>query len=201
MTYDSEALMAWIRCTQARLREERSQLDRLDAEIGDGDHGSNLARGFSKVVERLQGASPDPPGTLLKEVAMTLISTVGGASGPLYGTFFLETAKAMGAAAVFSPDDLARCLQCGIVGIQRLGKASAGDKTMLDALIPAIDALMARSSAADAARAAADGLAATIPSQARKGRASYLGVRSIGHADPGAASAALLFACLAQVGS
>ncbi|MEY2342242.1 dihydroxyacetone kinase subunit DhaL [Acidithiobacillus sp. IBUN Pt1247-S3] len=201
MNYDSNALLAWVLCVQARLGEERGHLDRLDAEIGDGDHGSNLSRGFSKVVEKLQGASPGSPAVLLKEVAMTLISTVGGASGPLYGTFFLEAAKAMGTTASFSPEELARCLQNGIAGIQRLGKASAGDKTMLDALIPAVDALATHGSATDAARSAEEGLAATIPLQARKGRASYLGVRSIGHADPGAASTALLFACLAKAGS
>ncbi|WP_308389763.1 dihydroxyacetone kinase subunit DhaL [Acidithiobacillus sp. AMEEHan] len=200
MDFDSKALMAWMRCVHERLLQERSSLDQLDTAIGDGDHGSNLSRGFSKVVEKLASVTSGTPGELLKGVAMTLIGSVGGASGPLYGTFFLETAKAMGSAATFQPEDLGHCLQSGIAGIQRLGKASAGDKTMLDALMPAVEVLVARGSFADAARAAEAGLAATIPLQARKGRASYLGARSIGHADPGAASAALLFTCLARAG-
>ncbi len=198
MNYDTETLIAWLRCIQERLAQERAELDHLDAEIGDGDHGSNLSRGFAKVAEKLGGRVSESPGALLKEVAMTLISTVGGASGPLYGTFFLETAKAMGASATFSAAELGRCLKSGVAGIQRLGKASAGDKTMLDALIPAVDVLASQGDVTAAAQSAQDGLAATTPLQARKGRASYLGVRSVGHADPGAASAALLFACLAQ---
>ncbi len=200
MSYNNEVFRAWLGCIQRRLEEERAVLDRLDAEIGDGDHGSNLSRGFRKVVELPVGAE-EPPASLFKAVAMALISTVGGASGPLYGTLFLETGKAMGSSTEFSGQELGRCLQSGVSGVQRLGKASAGDKTMLDALIPAVDALAASGDASAAARAAEQGREATIPLQARKGRASYLGVRSIGHVDPGAASAALIFSCLAQQGS
>jgi dihydroxyacetone kinase-like protein len=191
-------LRAWLDCLHGRLVQEKDQLNALDTAIGDADHGSNLLRGFQKVQEKLHDNDPPDIPALCKLVGMTLISTVGGASGPLYGTFFLEAGKSIAAGSTaVAPESFATALASGLRGIQRLGKAELGDKTMVDALSPAIDALLANQSPAAAAQAARAGLAATIPLVARKGRASYLGERSRGHADPGAASAALLFDCLA----
>jgi len=192
-------LIRWLDCVQARLTSEKESLNALDAAIGDADHGSNLSRGFSKVKDKLQSTPPEDLPALFKSVGMTLIGAVGGASGPLYGTFFLEMAKALPKAsrAVDRPT-LAQAMAAGLQGLQRLGKAEKGDKTMVDALAPAIECLQQGGDLDAAAVAARHGLEATVPLVARKGRASYLGERSQGHADPGAASATLLLECLAR---
>jgi dihydroxyacetone kinase-like protein len=215
---DTAALVRWLTEFARRVREQRDQLTTLDAAIGDADHGSNLDRGMSAVLAVLPDLAAESPSALLKKAASTLISKVGGASGPLYGTFFLRMATALpdtGSSterrsdgpvidkpAVLDGPALAKALRAGVDGVQARGKAERGDKTMYDALAPAVDALdqalasgAALAEALDvAARAAADGRDATIPLVARKGRASYLGERSAGHQDPGATSAALLIA-------
>jgi dihydroxyacetone kinase-like protein len=198
---DVAALTRWIRRFAELVAEHRDELTALDAAIGDADHGTNMDRGMTAVVGALDATPPTGAGALLKQVGMTLVRTVGGASGPLYGTFFLRMATALGDDAATVPDEtLAKGLQAGLDGIVARGKAEAGDKTMFDALAPAVDALdrelaqgRGLAAALDAASAAADaGRDATIPLHARKGRASYLGERSVGHQDPGATSAALL---------
>lgn len=201
---DTAALGRWI-CEFARLvRENKDLLTRLDAAIGDADHGTNMDRGMSAVVAALAESGSPPAGAaaLLKTVGMTLVSTVGGASGPLYGTFFLRMAASAGAAAVLDAEGFATALRSGLAGVVARGRAEAGDKTMYDALAPACDALDAALAAgpslADAMAAAVSAAEAgrdmTTPMIARKGRASYLGERSAGHQDPGATSAALLVA-------
>jgi phosphoenolpyruvate---glycerone phosphotransferase subunit DhaL len=204
---DTAQLDRWIRGFARRVHEERDALTALDAAIGDADHGSNLDRGMSAVVTALDGApAGQDAGALLKSVGMTLVGTVGGASGPLYGTFFLRMAAAVADADPLDGAALAAAVRAGLTGVRTRGKAEAGDKTMVDALGPACDALDAALhdgadlgvALAAAARAAAEGRDATIPLQARKGRASYLGERSIGHQDPGATSTALLIAAAAD---
>jgi dihydroxyacetone kinase-like protein len=197
---------AWIDRTAAAVATEKDRLTALDAAIGDGDHGANLDRGLTAVRESLDAKPPASPGALLTQVGSTLISKVGGASGPLYGTVFRRLGKALGEAETVSVPELAAAFQAGLEGLTKLGGASVGDKTMVDVFAPAVDAL--RAAAADGASAdEALGLAAdvaeagareTIPRRARKGRASYLGERSEGHEDPGAASAALLWRALAR---
>ena len=194
---DAAALTAWVREFARLVHEQRDTLTQLDAAIGDADHGANMDRGMTAAVAALEAQPTDDAATVLKTVATTLIKTVGGASGPLYGTFFLRAAGALdggdGAA-------LARAVRAGVGGVAARGKAEAGDKTMLDALIPACDALDEALAAGKplsealnaAAEAAARGRDATEPLVARKGRASYLGERSAGHLDPGAASSTLL---------
>lgn len=202
---DTAALERWVRDFARRVHTEREVLTALDAAIGDADHGLNLDRGMTAVVGALDRDVPADAGALLKLVAMTLISTVGGASGPLYGTFFLRAATAAGAVQALDGGGLAAAFRAGLDGVIARGKAGTGDKTMIDALAPACDALDAALSggaelpaALEAARTAADaGRDATVPMLARKGRASYLGERSIGHQDPGATSSALLFAAAA----
>nr|WP_202035413.1 dihydroxyacetone kinase subunit DhaL [Streptomyces mexicanus] len=175
---------------------EADRLTALDSPIGDADHGSNLQRGFTAVRAALEKEAPDTPGAVLTLAGRLLISTVGGASGPLYGTLLRRTGKALGEEAEVSEEQLAQALRAGVEGVKTLGGAVPGDKTMVDALVPAVDAL---GDGFAAARAAAEqGAEATTPLQARKGRASYLGERSIGHQDPGATSSALLIAALAE---
>lgn len=189
--------LAWIRGAQAVLAEHRMELIDLDRAIGDGDHGENMDRGFKAVVEKLDDTVPDVQG-VLKIVASTLMSKVGGAAGPLYGTAFLRAAKA--ADGDIDADGVVALLAGGLDGIVARGKATTGEKTMVDAWTPALEAAKAAAaggaSAAAALRAAADaaaeGAEATIPMQATKGRASYLGERSIGHKDPGATSTAYI---------
>jgi dihydroxyacetone kinase-like protein len=194
---DGAALAAWIREFARLVHEQRDALTELDAAIGDADHGTNLDRGLAAAVAALDAGSPADPAAVLTTVATTLIRTVGGASGPLYGTFFLR------ASAAFGEGDgaaLAAAMRAGCEGVAARGKADPGDKTMLDALGPACDALDRALSDGrpldEALRAAAEGAArgrdATVPMVARKGRASYLGERSAGHQDPGATSATLL---------
>lgn len=197
----------WIRAFAAAVAEHKDELTRLDAAIGDADHGINMDRGMRAVVEKLDGDEPGDVGGLMRAVAMTLISKVGGASGPLYGTFFLQFGSAAGAAGDdLTPEGWAASFDAAVAGVQARGKAAPGDKTMVDALLPAGDALRAAlgegasfpRALTRAAAAAQEGMRATIPLVARKGRASYLGERSAGHQDPGATSSALLVACAAR---
>ncbi|MEE1940832.1 dihydroxyacetone kinase subunit DhaL [Streptomyces sp. TRM 70361] len=179
-------------------REERL-LTELDSAIGDADHGGNLRRGFTAVLAALDEEAPAAAGTILALAGQRLISTVGGASGPLYGTLLRRTGKALGDGAAVDAVRLRDALREGVDAVARLGSAARGDKTMLDALYPAVEALDGSAGSFRAARAAAEeGAAATVPMRARRGRASYLGERSVGHQDPGATSAALLFAALAE---
>ncbi|MEU6805518.1 dihydroxyacetone kinase subunit DhaL [Streptomyces neyagawaensis] len=193
---DADFFRRWMTATAASVEREAERLTALDSPIGDADHGSNLHRGFTAVRSALEKEAPDTPGAVLVLAGRQLISTVGGASGPLYGTLLRRTGKALGDAAEVSDADLAAALRAGVDAVMTLGGAAPGDKTMIDALVPAVDALD-RSFAA-ARTAAEEGALATTPLQARKGRASYLGERSIGHQDPGATSAALLVAALAD---
>jgi phosphoenolpyruvate---glycerone phosphotransferase subunit DhaL len=205
MGYDAGSLVAAIRALGAVIAQRRTELTQLDQEIGDGDHGENLARGFSAVLTKLRAAEPETPAKVLSLVATTLISTVGGASGPLFGTAFLRASTVFGAASQLDGNLVAAALAAARDGVVARGKAELGDKTMVDALSPAVDAAMeAAAKGADvvgvtaaAAEAAAKGAESTKPMQARKGRASYLGERSIGHVDPGAMSTAYLLASLA----
>ena len=201
---DSAFFRGWIDRSAAAIEEQREHLTELDAAIGDSDHGTNLARGFTAVLAALDEQGELTPGPMLMLVGRTLISKVGGASGPLYGTAFRRFGQALGDAPTIDLATLAKGFEAALGGIQALGGAQEGDKTMVDALTPAV-AMLTKSAEDEAALddaliavadAAAEGAEATIPLQARKGRASYLGERSIGHEDPGAASTALLFAAL-----
>jgi dihydroxyacetone kinase-like protein len=205
MSVTAGEVARWIRDFAAAVNERKDELTRLDQAIGDADHGINMDRGMRAVVAKLDGDEPDDVAGLMRAVAMTLISKVGGASGPLYGTFFLQ----FGSAATgpeLTPEGWSACFDAGVQGVQTRGKAEPGDKTMLDALLPAGDALRAAlgegagfpAALARAADAAEAGMVATIPLVARKGRASYLGERSAGHQDPGATSSAILVRCAAS---
>jgi dihydroxyacetone kinase-like protein len=199
-------LQDWIRVFARLVDADKDLLTELDAAIGDADHGANMHRGLTAAVAALDDAGPLGPAALFKKVGMTLVSTVGGASGPLYGTFFLRLGGALGDAELVGPDAFAAALRAGLEGVVARGKAEAGDKTMVDALAPAVDALDAALTSGEtwaaalgkAVNAAASGRDATTPMLARKGRASYLGERSTGHQDPGATSVALLLAAAAD---
>ncbi|WP_406483977.1 dihydroxyacetone kinase subunit DhaL [Streptomyces microflavus] len=192
---DADFFRRWMAATAAAVDREADQLTELDSAIGDADHGSNLQRGFTAVAAVVEKDAPATPGAVLTLAGRQLISTVGGASGPLYGTLLRRTGKALGENAEVTQEQLAQAFAAGVAAVGQLGGAQAGDKTMLDALLPAAEALaLSFRGAADAARAGAE---ATVPLLARKGRASYLGERSIGHQDPGATSAALLVEALA----
>lgn len=192
---DTDFFRRWMAAVAASVEREANHLTKLDSAIGDADHGSNLQRGFTAVTAVLEKDSPATPGAVLTLAGRQLISTVGGASGPLYGTLLRRTGKALGDDAEVTQDQLAQAFAAGVAAVGQLGGAQAGDKTMLDALLPAAEALATSfDGAANAARAGAE---ATVPLQARKGRASYLGERSIGHQDPGATSSALLVETLA----
>ncbi|MER6378774.1 dihydroxyacetone kinase subunit DhaL [Streptomyces sp. NPDC001250] len=193
---DADFFRRWMAATAASVDREAQRLTDLDSPIGDADHGSNLQRGFRAVTAALEKEAPDTPGGVLTLAGRQLISTVGGASGPLYGTLLRRTGKALGDASEVGAEQLAEALRSGVDGVMTLGGAAPGDKTMIDALVPAVDALGDGFAAARAA--AEEGAVATIPLQARKGRASYLGERSIGHQDPGATSSALLIAALEE---
>jgi phosphoenolpyruvate---glycerone phosphotransferase subunit DhaL len=198
-------LTGWLRRFHDLVIKNQEELTELDSAIGDADHGINMARGMSAVMQKLDGMHPADIDELLKTVAMTLLASVGGASGPLYGTFFLRFGRAAGSASELDLAAFAAGLRAGLAGVVERGKADPGDKTMVDALTPALDAMDAVienggdlvSAVAAARDAAAAGRDATVPLVARKGRASYLGERSAGHMDPGAASTSLLFAALA----
>jgi dihydroxyacetone kinase-like protein len=200
---DAGTVRRWLEGAATSLREQRDYLTQLDAAIGDADHGTNMDRGFTAVIEKLEGLEA-PPGKLLTTAGATLVSTVGGASGPLWGTAFRRAGRALGDADDFGVHELADALDAALAGVVELGAAQEGDKTMVDALAPAVRALRSQldsggdlTAAVAAARAAGDeGMRATTPLQASKGRASYLGERSIGHQDPGATSTALIIAAL-----
>lgn len=204
--------IAWLRAFAAVVAERRDELTDLDAAIGDADHGVNIDRGMQAVVAGLDDrdaeghVAPGGLGGLFKTVGMTLVSTVGGAAGPLYGTLFLRLATAAGDRTQLTTAEWAAALAAGVAGVQARGKAEAGDKTMVDALLPAAEALDAAAAEglplAEALRRSAEaaegGMRATIPLVARKGRASYLGERSAGHQDPGATSSWLLLRTAAE---
>jgi phosphoenolpyruvate---glycerone phosphotransferase subunit DhaL len=200
-----DQLDGWLRRFYELLIKNQAELTELDSAIGDADHGINMARGMTAVIDKLDGERPVLANDLFKTVAMTLVTSVGGASGPLYGTFFLRFASAAGPAIELDADALHTALRAGLTGIVERGKAEPRDKTMVDALSPALDAMEAvikkggdLAAGVTAARdAAAAGRDATVPMVARKGRASYLGERSAGHMDPGAASMSLPFDALA----
>ena len=201
MTY--EQAVDWIRRFAAEIAEHRAELVRLDTAIGDGDHGTNMDRGMRKALEKLEGQQGEDIGAMLKTVGMALVSTVGGAAGPLYGTLFMQMGSAAGGRSELDVAGLAQALEAGVKGVQARGKAEPEDKTMVDALLPALEALQRADSdeaaaLAAAADAAEEGMKATIPLVARKGRASYLGERSAGHQDPGATSSHLLLATAAE---
>jgi len=195
------ALQAWIRRFADLVAEQREYLTELDSAIGDADHGINMERGMRAVCEKLDTNVPATADELFKLVGMTLVSSVGGASGPLYGTFFLRLGAACGPRDAISLDELAKAFRAGVEGLVGRGRPELGDKTMFDCLHPGLEALDAAvagkqtpAAAFSAAwRAAVAGRDGTIPMVARKGRASYLGERSVGHQDPGATSSALLF--------
>jgi dihydroxyacetone kinase-like protein len=203
---DVAALERWIHRFAAEVGEQRDYLTQLDSPIGDADHGANLDRGMTVVLAALAGPACPTAAALLKRVGMTLVSNVGGASGPLYGTLFLRMATAAGDVESLDGGALAKVWRAGLDGVVARGKAEPGDKTMVDALSPAVEALdlaLAEqqplgAALSAAATAAETGAAATTPMLARKGRASYLGERSVGHQDPGATSMALLVAAAAN---
>jgi dihydroxyacetone kinase-like protein len=186
----------WIADYAEVIAEHRQELVALDRAIGDADHGTNMDRGMKKALEKLEATEGDDIGALLKVVGMALVSSVGGAAGPLYGTLFLQMGAATAGRSDLDLDGWTAALEAGVAGVQKRGKAEPGDKTMLDALLPAVAALKSGGELADAlkrsAEAAAEGMRQTIPLEARKGRASYLGPRSVGHQDPGATSSHLL---------
>ena len=205
-TIDAAFLRRWLDAAATAVDREAAHLSELDSPIGDADHGTNMRRGFLAARTAIEQEPPDTPGGVLVAVGRQLISTVGGASGPLYGTLLRRAGKALGDEPAVSAAQLRDALRVGVDAVAQLGGAAPGDKTMLDALLPALDALTgaldaggSTAEALDAAAAAADeGARATIPLRARKGRASYLGERSVGHQDPGATSSALLLAALAD---
>jgi phosphoenolpyruvate---glycerone phosphotransferase subunit DhaL len=199
-----ETARSWIKAAALLISENASMLTQLDTAIGDGDHGENMMRGFTAVTRKLETAAPPDLAALFKLVGMTLLSSVGGASGPLYGGFFLALGKSSAGKEKLSKTDVGEILASGVADIQHRGKAQLGDKTMVDAWSPAMEAYQSCTNgdlgralllASDRAKAA---VAATVPMLARKGRASYLGERSIGHQDPGATSTWLLLKALAS---
>jgi dihydroxyacetone kinase-like protein len=201
-----QKVLAWLRELAGVFAQAKEELTALDAAIGDADHGINMDRGFAAVAADLSASPPVDIASALKSAAMALIRTVGGAAGPLYGTFFLRASAACAGKGELSPADWAAAFGQGVEGVRQRGKAEPGDKTMLDALLPAAEAMREAVEAGQelreilkrAERAAEAGMKATIPLQARKGRASYLGERSVGHQDPGATSAHLLLQAAAS---
>jgi phosphoenolpyruvate---glycerone phosphotransferase subunit DhaL len=200
MVITRENVIEWIKAYSQKIADEKSYLTDLDSAIGDADHGANMYRGFQAVLTKLPGMEDQDIGTILKTVGMTLLSTVGGAGGPLYGTLFIQAGKSATGKVELTLSDWADALEAATTGVVNRGKAALGDKTMVDALTPAVEAL--KKSVADnlsltdglekSTKAAEDGMIATIPLVARKGRASYLGERSAGHQDPGATSSFFL---------
>jgi len=206
MPISRDNVLAWIKACAATLSENKMYLIELDAAIGDADHGANMDRGFQAIMGKMGEMSDKDIGTIFKTVAMTLISTVGGASGPLYGTFFLQAGTKVAGKMEMTIDEWAVALDAALAGILMRGKAELNDKTMVDALTPAVSAL--KQAIADgksqtealyaSVEAARQGMEATIPLVARKGRASYLGERSAGHQDPGATSSYLILKAAAD---
>ena len=201
---DAATITSWMHGIDVAMREEKDHLVQLDAAIGDGDHGTNMVRGFEAVVQALGADDGSPPGKLLVLAGRTLVSTVGGASGPLWGSALRSGGRVLGEQMTFEGNQLVEVLSAALASVKDLGTAAVGDKTMVDALEPAVDTLRSRlhdgvalDQALDAAAAAAEaGMRSTVPLQARKGRASYLGERSVGHQDPGATSTALILRAL-----
>jgi dihydroxyacetone kinase-like protein len=204
MVVTRDQIVQWLQRTAAVMDENRAYLTQLDSSIGDADHGINMDRGFKKVLEKLPDVADKDIGNVLKTTGMTLISSVGGAAGPLYGTFFTRAGMAADAKEELSSEDLITLLQAGVDGIVQRGRAQVGDKTMIDTWSPALKAYRtsleggAETLAAlrESVAAAEQGMKDTIPLQAKKGRASYLGERSIGHQDPGATSSYLMLKAL-----
>jgi dihydroxyacetone kinase-like protein len=203
----AQTITTWLAEAGEEINAQGDYLTQLDAAIGDGDHGTNMRRGFDAVGKALAGQGDrSAPGQLLIVAGKTLVATVGGASGPLWGSALRRAGRALGDSETFDSKQLALALDAAIEGVVELGAATVGDKTMVDALVPAAralhDALDSGRSLQEAVQAAADaaraGAEATTPMQARKGRASYLGERSIGHQDPGATSAAIIIAALSR---
>ena len=200
-------VLNWLKHYAAIIDEQKEYLTQLDAAIGDADHGINMQRGFGAVMAQLPTVEDKDIGTILKKVGMVLVSTVGGAGGPLYGTLFMRMGVAVGNKDALSAEDVVKMFQAALEGVKQRGKAEPGDKTMVDALTPAVEALRKAVEAGEdlhtalekAAAAAEEGMKATIPLVARRGRASYLGERSAGHQDPGATSSYLLFKSAAEV--
>ncbi|GAA2337201.1 dihydroxyacetone kinase subunit DhaL [Streptomyces violaceusniger] len=196
---DTPFFLRWLTAAATSVSREAARLTDLDSAIGDADHGTNMQRGFAAVTEALEKEPPGSPGAALILAGRQLISKVGGASGPLYGTLLRRAGKALGDTEQITPQQLADALRAGVDAVAQLGGAAPGDKTMLDALLPAVEALGAGTgSFAAAGEAAEKGALATVPMLARKGRASYLGDRSVGHQDPGATSSALIIGALAE---
>ncbi|MCX7851933.1 MAG: dihydroxyacetone kinase subunit DhaL [Caldilineales bacterium] len=199
-------IISWLQCYRQVVGENKDYLTQLDAAIGDADHGANMDRGFAAVLEKMPTVAAKDIGAILKMTGMTLVATVGGAGGPLYGTFFMRAGATVDGKMELSPLEFLAALEAGLAGVQQRGKATTGEKTMVDALTPACQALRRALEAGQplsaalqqAAQAAEEGMKATIPMLATKGRASYLGERSIGHQDPGATSSYLLFRCAAD---
>jgi dihydroxyacetone kinase-like protein len=206
MTISRDAVIDWIKTFAEAIAIQKDYLTQLDSDIGDGDHGANMYRGFQAVLTKLPAVADKDIGTVFKTVGMTLISTVGGASGPLYGTFFMQLGVTTVGKMELTPGDWATALQAGVEGVMMRGKANSGDKTMVDTLHPALETFKTvvsnGGSFPDALRASAEaaeqGMLATIPLVARKGRASYLGERSAGHQDPGATSSHFLLRAAAD---
>lgn len=207
MHITAEHVIKFIEEVAATVKEQRDYLTQLDSAIGDADHGVNLDRGFTTVLTKLPGVADKDIGAILKTVGTTLVSTVGGASGPLYGTAFLRAGMATGDRFELAPGDVIAALEAALEGIQARGKSTRGEKTMIDAIRPGIDALKQASADGEdfvsamrkSVAACEAGMQATIPMLATKGRASYLGERSIGHQDPGATSAFLMAKALLKV--
>ncbi len=207
MVISRDDVLDWIKAVAAAIAAQKEYLTQLDADIGDGDHGINMHRGFQAVLAKLPGVADKDIGTVFKTVGMTLVSTVGGAGGPLYGTFFIQLGAATAGKMELTLADWAAALQAGVDGVVTRGKAAPGDKTMVDALLPAVaalkeasaDGMILRDALRRSERAAEQGMTATIPLVARKGRASYLGDRSAGHQDPGATSSHLLVKTAADI--
>ncbi len=197
MAINRDTTLQWMELFAAQMDEHREELTRLDTAIGDGDHGTNMNRGMQKAIEKLGASDQADPGAVLKTVAMALISSVGGAAGPLYGTLFLQLGTALAGQADVDLPAYAAAWHKAVEGVQSRGKAQPGDKTMVDALLPALAALEQASDLDAGLRAGADaakqGMLGTVPLIARKGRASYLGERSSGHQDPGSTSTYYLF--------
>jgi dihydroxyacetone kinase-like protein len=207
MTISKNQLIAWLEKLSRVMQDNRDLLTELDAAIGDADHGINMARGFDKVLEKLPTMKEKDIGTILKSVGMVLMSSVGGASGPLYGTFCMQAGLALAGKQEIDASGLVAFLDAGVKGIQQRGRAAQGDKTMLDVWAPVLNTVEAaiadgasvKDALAKAVEAAEKGVQDTIPLRARKGRASYLGERSIGHRDPGAMSSYLMIRALHEI--
>jgi len=207
MTISRDKLIAWLEKLSGVMRDKRDFLTELDAAIGDADHGINMDRGFGKVLEKLPSLKEKDLGTILKTVGMTLMSSVGGASGPLYGTFYMKAGMALAGKEEIDASDLVAFLKAGVEGILQRGRPKRGDKTLYDVWAPVLDTVEAaihdgasvKDAVAKAVETAEKGVQDTIPLQARKGRASYLGERSIGHRDPGAMSSCLMIRTLHEI--